>query len=153
MDAGANRAAILAELRYDARLPILDDKHPAADVDRNQHADEDAYADARRPSVVRAPFAGPRARPFTAEKPREPPIEIAPHLVEIGRAVTFATRAIRVVRALRAAVAVAASPARIADRKDGAHAIPEAPLVIFVHLVRSLEFGEPLNADGCVAPR
>src|SRR6202000_2231820 len=105
-------AAIFAELQHDARLSFLDDEHAAAEIDGDQHADDDAHADACAAAVVGAAIAAALA----AEETRQAAVEVAPHFVEIRRAVTaFAVlRALRIVRTLPvavAAIAVAVSPA------------------------------------------
>jgi hypothetical protein len=145
VDALADRAGQLAELEHDAGLAVLHDEQPAARIDRDQHADHDADADARSPAVV-----GPEAvAALAAEQAAQTPVEVAPHLVEIGRTVTVAAgRTFRFVGTRTGSVvafAVAAPPAGIVDRQQGAHPPPGTPLVVFVHqsLFTRLDAGEP----------
>ncbi|EDT38573.1 conserved hypothetical protein [Burkholderia ambifaria MEX-5] len=144
----ADRAGQLAELQHDARLAVLHDEQPAARVDRDQHADHDADADARGPAVV-----GPEAvAALAAEQAAQTPVEVAPHLVEIGRTVTVATgRTLRFVRTRTGcvvALAFTASPAGIVVRQQGAHPPPGTPLVVFVHqsLFTRWDASEPAGA-------
>ncbi|CAB3721403.1 hypothetical protein LMG24076_04708 [Trinickia soli] len=142
MDTRLHRSPVFAELQDDTGLALLHDEDAAADIDRREHADDNADADSSRSSVVRTPIPRPASLAFTAEKARQAPIEIAPHFVEIGRtaavAIVAAGATLRLVRPLPATVTVAAPPTGIVDRKNGARTQPETPLVVFVHLfVRS----------------
>ena len=119
-------------------MPVLHDEHAAAEIDRDQHADDDAHADARAAAVVgaRGAVAG-----LASEEAGEAPVEVAPHFIEIGRAVAVlaVARALRILRpllvVLGAAIAVAPPPARVVDRKDGMRGLPVTPLVVVVHSV------------------
>ncbi|CAB3784896.1 hypothetical protein LMG28614_02041 [Paraburkholderia ultramafica] len=105
------RVAILAELHHDRSLAILHDEHAAAEIDRNQHADHDAHADARTTSIVRTATA--RTAALASEDAAQAAVEITPHLVEIGRTFTVPGRTLGIVRPLPVAIAVAPAPARI----------------------------------------
>ena len=101
----ACRVAILAELHHDAGLAVLHDEHATAEINGHQHTDHDTHADARAATVIRT--AAARTAAFAAEHAAQPAVEIAPHLVEIGRAFTvFARRTLRLVRTLPVAIAV-----------------------------------------------
>ncbi|CAJ3293019.1 Uncharacterised protein [Burkholderia pseudomallei] len=131
MDAVADRALVLAQAQHDARLAVLDDEDAAAEIDRDQHARDDADADARG-----APVVGTKAvvaAALAAEPAAQATVEVPPHFVEIRGAVVAPVRALRLVRARLVAVA-AASPAGIVDRQQGAHSPPGTPLVVVVHL-------------------
>ena len=139
VNARIRRLFILAEARHDAHIAVLHDEYAAAQIDRDQHADNNAHADLGAAAVVGTRTAACR---LLAEQARELLVEVAPHFVEIRRA--FAILVLRwalwILRTLRVlafsvAIAVAPPPARVVDRKDGMRKLPVTPLVVVVHSV------------------
>src|SRR5690606_14319093 len=107
-------ALVLAELRDDGNLAFLDDVEAAGQPQQHQHQRHHAHPDAgaawRRRSHSAA-IAGPAvaAPALASEKGPDAVVEVAPDLVEIGRAVVVAPGA----SGRLGTIIVAATPARV----------------------------------------